>query len=138
MSTPARRVQRDEQHEPATRDDLCRGVPLDQHLASVGVAEPGLAAGPPGRDVLAPFALGGERAVHDELQHRPVPQLVEAAADELRTGRVGVDDPAVLVDEHHRVPRLLECAREQCGPAVRLRHLAMLRAAARRGIAQNG
>src|SRR4051794_9482950 len=122
VRTPARRAQRDDEDEAATRDDLGGRAPLNRDLGAAGVDQAHHAGEVSGIHVGLPFALAGERAPGHDLEHGPADHGGARTADERHQGRVGVDDPTALVEEHHRVARLAERAREQLGPSVGATH----------------
>src|SRR3954468_21667364 len=122
VRTPARRAQRDDEDEAATRDDLGGRAPLNRDLGAAGADQAHHAGKVSGIHVGLPFALAGERAPGHDLEHGPADHGGARTADERRQGRVGVDDPTALVEQHHRVARLAERAREQLGPSVGATH----------------
>src|SRR6185437_934531 len=117
-----RGAERDEQHEALAGADLDRRAPVRAHDAAVGGDHRDVSREPVFAEVLAPFLLGDQRAVLDDLPHVFADELAAAVAQQPQVGAVDLALAPLGVEQHHRVARLRERGREQPGPAVWGRH----------------
>ena len=99
---PARRAERDEQHEPLTGRDLGRARPLHADAGAVGADQLRLAV--EAWAASAAFHSAGESSGPPATKsHRCRPSTcVARAAQQPQLGGVGVDVAPLVVDERHR------------------------------------
>ena len=111
--TPARRAERHEQHQAPAGDDFGVRAPLDGDPAVVRAPQQRLAREVARRHGGGPLLVGHLRATDDEFPQRLADHCAAASADEALEGRIDIDDPPLLVGEHHAVGD--STARTACG-----------------------